>query len=102
MWIAGREQEKAIENSQLKYRGDDAGNLHIMEIRIKVEMKVVEIQNENQLTHEQCDQVLATYNDNKLVKMFHTEQDFFFVQHLFLMQTIKQMSTQEMFGLLIV
>jgi hypothetical protein len=73
-----------------------------MEIRVKVEMKVVEIQNENGLTIEQCEVVQDIFNANKQIKVFFCEQDFFEVQQTFIRQALKQMTTQETFGLLIV
>jgi hypothetical protein len=41
-----------------------------MEIRTRIELKAVEIQNENGLTIEKCDEVVAAYQKEGAVKLF--------------------------------
>jgi hypothetical protein len=69
-----------------------------MEIRTKIELKAVEIQNENGLTIEKCDEVVASYGKDKTNKLFQAESDLFYLQQDFLQQSISQTKTQQGYG----
>ena len=51
----GRGCKKYLKNANRKYFALNAGERDIMEIRTRIELKAVEIQNENGLTIEKCD-----------------------------------------------
>ena len=52
-----------------------------MEIRTKIELTSLEIQNSNERTIQKCNQIAMIYNKDKGLKPLQSEVDFFTLQH---------------------
>lgn len=72
-----------------------------MDIRTKIELHAVEIQNTNADTTEKCNKVVSYYKQDKTAKIFQAEVDLFQLQKDFIHQTIHQTQIQRNFGLLV-
>ena len=70
-----------------------------MEIRTKIELQAVEIQNVNAQTSDKCDRVVECY---KSAKIFQSESDLFYLQQEFIASAFNQTLTQRSFGLMLI
>ncbi len=61
-----------------------------MELRTKIELLVLDIQDCNMETLQKCDSLVSIYNNNKSLKAFQSQQDFFMEQQEFLNEAKKQ------------
>lgn len=66
----------------------------MMEVRTKVELLAVEIQNMNGDTSEKCDRVVDFYKQDKSSKIFQNDVDLFSLQQTFIQQAFQQTETQ--------
>lgn len=73
-----------------------------MEMRTSIELKVVEIQNCNDLTLELCQSLISVFNKDKHSKPFLSENDLYQEEQQFIYQAFIQTETERQFGQLII
>lgn len=61
-----------------------------MDMRTAVEIKVLEIQNHNEKTHELCSSLMTVYQKDKNSKPFQSENDLYQEEQKFVYQAFKQ------------
>jgi hypothetical protein len=69
-----------------------------MEIRTKIELKVVEIQNNNELTLELCNSLMSIYSKEKHSKPFQAENDLYQEEQKFIYQAYVQTEVERELG----
>jgi len=69
-----------------------------MDMRTKIEMKIVEIQNCNELTLTLCNSLVTLFNKTKNAKEFTSEKDMYREQQDFIYQTFIQTEMERQLG----
>lgn len=69
-----------------------------MELRTRLELLVLEMQDCNMSTVHLCDELVGLYNSTKSVKPLMAQEDFFMSQQQFLLSAKKQLRCQRQLG----
>lgn len=69
-----------------------------MDIRTQIELKVIEIQDNNSLTLDICNSLMGVYNKDKNSKPFQSEADLYQEEQRFICQAYQQTEVERQLG----